>query len=108
MEVEDLSNSYDVVITIVDKGLTEKIVDEIDKNGVSGVTILPGRGRSTKTPMYLFGLVIEPERDCIIVLTPSAKTDEVFEIIMTTGNLQNPGQGLVLVLDLKKVGGIHA
>ena len=102
-----MSNSYDVVIAIVDKRLTEKIVDDIEKDGVSGVTILPGRGRSTKTPMFLFGLVIEPERDCIIVLTPNTKTDEVFEIIMTTGNLQKPGQGLVVVLDVKKLGGIH-
>ncbi len=73
---------------------------------MTGVTILPGRGRSTKRPTYLFGIVIEPERDAIFVLTPKENTNEVFELIMTTGNLQSPGQGLALVMDVKQVGGI--
>jgi len=98
---------FDLVVSIVDNRLTTDLLDRIEKVGVTGNTILPGRGRSSSKEIRLFGITIEPQRDCIITLTTRDKTKEIFDTIMEFGNLNKPGQGLVFVLEVKEVGGIR-
>ncbi len=98
--------NYDLIIAIVDQRLTTKIIDEIEKMDISGVTILQGRGRSKKGRVELIGMVIEPQRETILVLTPAKQTEFVYETILDVGNLDEPGNGLVLILEVKKLGGV--
>lgn len=102
----NINEAYDIVVSIVDRNLTSQVLDEIEKIGVTGSTVLQGRGRSSRQTTTLFGFRIEPERDCILTLTPREKTHDLYNTILDTGNLHKPGHGLVLVLEVKQVGGL--
>lgn len=97
---------YDLVFIIVDKKLSTRVSDEIEALGVSGLTILQGRGRSTDQKVRLLGLTVEPQREMILVLTPNDKTRLIFDTALQAGKLDRPGNGLVFVVDVKMLGGV--
>lgn len=99
-------NDFDIVVIIVDKKYTEKILDAVETVGVTGSTILPGRGRSANSKVYLLGIPIEQQREFILFMVPRSKTAEVFQIALDLGELNKPNQGLVFVLEVKQVGGL--
>ncbi len=102
----DSKTNYDLIIAVVNKRLTLQVSDAIEHLGMSGITILQGRGRSTKRRVEFIGIVVEPQREAIMVLLPNDKTDIVYDTIMEAGKLDEPGNGVVFVLDVKRLGGL--
>jgi len=98
---------HDLVIAIVDDELTEGLLDKVEEVGITGSTIIPGRGRSTFSNLKFLGIPIEPRRDFLIILTARDKAEEVFNTIMEFGKLNKPGHGIAFVLEVKKAGGLR-
>jgi len=101
-----LENEYDIVVVVVDNKYTQKLLNAVEYLGVSGSTILPGRGRGVNSKPFLLDIPIEPQRECILILAPKSKTKEVYQTAMEIGELNKPERGVVFVLDVKQVGGI--
>lgn len=97
---------FDIVVIIVDKKYTEKILDAVEAIGVVGSTILPGRGRNANSKVFLLGIPIEPQREFILFMVPRSKTGEVYQTALDVGGLHEPNKGLVFVLEVKQVGGL--
>lgn len=98
---------YDLIVTIVNKGHSEKIVQASKKAGARGGTILHGRGTGIHEQARLFGISIEPEKEIVLTLIEKSKTEEVLEAIVEGGQLKKPGKGIAFVLDTSKVTGIN-
>ena len=62
----DQERAYDLIVTIVNKGDSERVVEASRKSGAEGGTILSGRGTGIHERAKLFGLTIEPEKDCLL------------------------------------------
>lgn len=101
------SKNYQLVVTIINKDKTDKVLKAIEDTGVKKSTITLSRGRSDNNPTLFFGVPIEPQREVIYTLVPKQKADEIFDIVMEVGELDKPLQGLVFVIDVEKVGGIN-
>lgn len=99
--------NFDLIVTIIPKGQSEKIVRASKKAGAEGGTILHGRGTGIHEHKKLFGLTIEPEKEIVLTLVPNQKTDRILEAIVEAGQLNKPGTGVGFVLDAKKVVGIN-
>lgn len=99
--------NLDLIIAVIDKELTMEICEKLEENGVYGFTIFPGRGRSSRERVEFFGITMEPQREAIFIVSPKEKTEELYEIILEEGNLNSPGKGLILVLDVQKAGGLN-
>lgn len=104
--MEPMSN-LDLIVTIIPKGESEKIVTASKRAGAEGGTILYGRGTGIHEHKKLFGIAIEPEKEIILTLVPDSKTDEILEAIVEAGRLNEPGTGVGFVLDAKKIVGIN-
>lgn len=105
-ELEATSN-FDLIVTVIPKGESEKIVKASKRAGAEGGTIIPGRGTGIHEHKKLFGIAIEPEKEVILTLVPSSRTDEILEAIVEAGELDKPGTGVGFVLDTKKIVGIN-
>lgn len=99
--------SYDLIITIVNKGHSELVVEASKKAGAEGGTILFGRGTGVREKAKLFGITIEPEKELILTLIKREQTEKVLESIIKDAHLDKPGKGIAFVLEVEQVAGIN-
>lgn len=100
------NSQYDLIVTIVNKGHTGKVVQASKKAGAMGGTIMHGRGTGIHEHASLFGITIEPEKEIVLTLIEKEKTEDVLEAIVQAAELQKPGKGIAFVLDVSRVAGI--
>lgn len=103
---EECHKKFDLIVTIVNKGFAEEVVDASKKAGAEGGTIIHGRGTGIHEVEKIFGIPIEPEKEIVLTLIESSKTDKVLEAISKAIELYKPGKGIAFVLDVKKTVGI--
>lgn len=100
---------YKLIVAIVKKGKAEVVVEAAKAAGAEGATIMFGRGTGIHEQKKLLGIPIEPEKEIILTVVPSAIVEQVLAAVEKRGKLQNPTAGIAFVLDLEKVVGIvHA
>ena len=98
---------FDLIVTIVNKGIAGDVVEISKKAGALGGTILLGRGSGTHESGKIFGIPIEPEKEIVLTLIDQQKSSEVFKAIQSELRLDEPGKGIAFVLDVKQIVGIH-
>ncbi len=102
----ELDIPFDLIVTIVNKGNSETVVQASKAAGAEGGTIIPARGTGIREKKKLWGIPIEPEKDVILTIVPREKSKEILLAIMEDGELNKPGAGIAFVLELKSVAGI--
>lgn len=103
----DENAQFDLIVTIVNKGFCEEIINATRDVGAAGGTIIAGRGTGVHEHAKLFSIAIEPEKEVILTLVPEKITESVLKTIIKSGNLDKPGKGIAFVLDVEKAVGIN-
>lgn len=98
---------YDLIVTIVNKGDSDNVVDASKKAGAEGGTILTGRGTGIHEQAKLFNILIEPEKDIVLTLVNREITNNVLEQIEVDVELDKPGKGIAFVLEVERTIGIN-
>jgi nitrogen regulatory protein PII len=98
--------NYDLIVTIVKRGKSEKILKASKEAGAEGGTILFARGSGVHEKATLMGIPIEPEKEVLLTIIQEELTEKALEAIMKAGDLERPGSGIVFVLATKSVAGI--
>jgi len=99
--------AYDLIVTIVNKGRAEKVMEAAKKAGAEGGTILHGRGSGVHEKAKLFGIIIEPEKEIVLTLVPSEISQNVLDSILVETDLNKPNKGIAFVLSVDKIAGIN-
>ncbi len=102
----ELGIPFDLIVTIVNKGGSETIIQASKSAGAEGGTIIFGRGTGIREKKMLWGIPIEPEKDIILTIVPRDKTQAILKAIVEQGDLNKPGAGMAFVVELKTVAGI--
>ncbi len=97
---------YHVITTIVNRGRAEEVIDAAAKAGSKGGTIVKARGAGVHETTRLFSMDIEPEKEIVLILSESDKTDAIVESIRRALKLDDPGQGILFVQEVLKTYGI--
>lgn len=100
------SENFQLIVSIVDKGSCDKVVEASRKAGAEGGTIIYGRGTGIREKTKLFSMLIEPEKEVILTLIPREKTKQVLQEIVEATELNQPGRGIAFVLDVESTAGI--
>ncbi|MEC5423981.1 P-II family nitrogen regulator [Virgibacillus sp. C22-A2] len=106
LEMEE-KTMYDLIITIVNKGDSEKVIDSSRDAGAEGGTILTGRGTGVHEKAKLFNILIEPEKEVVLTLISKDKTKDVLRSIEEGANLKKAGKGIAFVIDVDQTVGIN-
>jgi len=101
-----LPEKFDLIVTIVNRNTSEKLIKASKKAGAEGGTIIYGRGTGIRETKTLLGIPIEPEKEIILTIVDQNITESVQQAIIEAGHLDKPGAGISFVLELKKVAGI--
>lgn len=103
--ISQRDHEYHCVITIVDKGKSRACLEAARAAGSNGATIIHGRGAGIPTDFY-FPLVIEPQKDIIIIISTKDKTSQIRQGISTDLELEKPGNGIIFTLPVIQVTGL--
>ncbi|MFD1039263.1 P-II family nitrogen regulator [Virgibacillus byunsanensis] len=98
---------YDLIVTIVNKGDSDDVIDASKKAGAEGGTVLSGRGTGIHEQAKLFNILIEPEKEVVLTLISKDRTKEVLNSIEEDAELNKPGKGIAFVLDVDQTVGIN-
>lgn len=102
----DLQYEYELIVTIVNRGFSERVVEASKQAGAEGGTIFFGRGTGIHETRKLLGIPIEPEKEIVLTAVPKGITEKVLSAIIEAVKLDQPGTGIAFVIELKKVAGI--
>ena len=99
-------NMHNLIYTIVNKGLAEDVIDAATRAGSKGGTIINARGSGINEHNMLFSMVIEPEKEIVMILSENETTEDIVQSIRSSLNIDKPGNGVIFVSGIKKVYGI--
>ncbi|AXJ00519.1 nitrogen regulatory protein P-II family [Cyclonatronum proteinivorum] len=99
-------DKFQLIVSIVDKGSCDKVVEASRKAGAEGGTIIYGRGTGIREKTKLFSMLIEPEKEVVLTLIPEKKTELVLKEIVEATELNQPGKGIAFVLNVESTAGI--
>lgn len=98
---------YQIIVTIVEKGKADEVMESATKAGARGGTVLNARGSGLHETQRLFTLDIEPERDIVLIITESDKTEAITSAIRKDLNMDGPGHGLLFVQNITRTIGLY-
>ncbi|QNO15731.1 P-II family nitrogen regulator [Alkalicella caledoniensis] len=98
---------YNVILTIVDRGKGQEVVEAANKAGSRGATIINGRGSGIHETNKLFAMEIEPEKELVLIISQSESTEAITESIKNELKIDEPGNGVIFIQDVEKTYGLY-
>ncbi len=99
---------YHLIITIVNSGFFDQVMDAAKKAGANGGTVVHARGLGSKEAQKYLGITIQPEKDLVLILTPKEQKRPIMESIMHEVGLNTAGTGICFSLPVDAAVGIGA
>lgn len=100
------NKGYEVIFTIVDRGMAEEVVDAAVLGGAEGGTIVNGRGSSIHENSKFFGMSLEPEKEIVMILIEKTKIETVVNSIRKNIQIDIPGKGIMFSMGVNNTSGI--
>ena len=92
---------------IVDRGLADDVIDIAEKAGASGATVLHGRGSGIEKRVAIFDMVIEPEKDIILLVTSLEQKDKVIDAINKGLDIDSTSKGVIFTMPVTDAVGFN-
>lgn len=98
---------YEAIFVIVDKGLSDDVMEAAKKAGSKGGTVIHARGSGSQEKAKLFNIEIEPEKDIVLILSKESEAKKIVDSIQDKLDICKPGAGIIFVLDVNKTLGLY-
>ena len=100
------SYKHEVIICIVNSGFSESVMDAARELGARGGTVIRGRGTANAEAEKLYGIVIQPEKEIVMILVDTKIKDDILHALYKAVGLQTPGQGIAFSMPVDDVVGL--
>lgn len=97
--------SHYCIITIVDKGRSRDCMKAARAAGARGGTLIHGHGAGIPADFY-YPLVIEPQKDIVMIIATKDKAAAISERISAELELEKVGNGVIFILPVVKTSGM--
>ncbi len=101
-EENNMDNKWKMITVIVSTGYSDDIMDAARKAGATGGTVTHARGTGTAEDAHFLGVTIVPEKEMIMILAQSDKTQAIVDAISSLKCLDEPGIGIIYTQDVKE------
>lgn len=109
-EVEDVNMEnvqQELIITIVNQGYSEQVMNVAKKFGANGGTLISGRGLGNGESIKFLNITIDPEKDIILNLVSSDLKHKIMNMIVENCGLKSPGAGICFSVPVNYVVGLN-
>lgn len=102
-EGKHMENSYlyDLIITIVNQGYSEEVMEAAKKAGARGGTVVHARGLGSKEAAKFLGFTIQPEKDMVLIVVKREDKKTIMEAISKSAGLTTSGKGVCFSLPVE-------
>lgn len=104
--MEDKKGIYSLIITIVNRGFSEEVMDAARDAGARGGTIMYAHGAGLKETETFFGISIHPEKELVLVLATNETRPAIMQSIVKRVGMDTEGAGITFSLPVTNVAGI--
>ena len=99
-------NKFECIMTIVDGGYSEYVVDAAKESGAKGATIINARGSTAKDSNKFFKLNIQPDKQVVMILCKKEQTKGIVETISKNAGMNTKAHALSFVLPVEDAVGM--
>lgn len=101
-----MAEKYEIIVTIVNEGHADKVMDAAREAGARGGTIIRARGSGTKDIEKKYGVPITPQKEMVYILVNEKTKDSIMSAINKAAGIETVGQGVIFSLPVDNISGI--
>ena len=105
METCGKTTKYDLILSVVNQGYDEDVMDAAKGAGARGGTILHGRKISVADEAKFFGIPIQAEKDIVTILTTHEKKGDIMKAINQACGMATEARGIIFSLPIEDIEG---
>ncbi|HML36472.1 MAG TPA: P-II family nitrogen regulator [Bacillota bacterium] len=102
----DIQNQYDFVLTIVNRGFADQVVDAARNAGAHGGTVFYARGTGIHEIEKFFSISIQPEKEIVINVVKHENVCAILDSIVAAAGLETEGKGLTFSMPIDDIVGV--
>lgn len=99
-------NMYNAIYTIVEKGNADDVIEAAQKAGSRGGTVMHARGSGSEEVRKVFNMLIEPEKEIVLIISEEAKTKDIVESIRKETQIEEEGKGIIFITNVAQTYGL--
>lgn len=97
---------HELIMCIVNEGFSDLVMDTAREVGARGGTVISAHGTANKEAENLFRIVIQPQKELVMIVVPTHLRDTVLHALYKEVGLNTPGQGIAFAMPVDNVVGI--
>ena len=100
------TNSYEVILAIVNDGFADDVMAVAKEQGARGGTIINARGVAKEDAAAFFGVNVHSEKEIVMIVVPKKIKDDVLNAIYKEMGMAKKAQGIAFSLPVTDVAGL--
>ena len=100
------NSNYQMVVCIVNAGFSSVVMDAAREAGARGGTVIHGRGTADREAEKVFQIVVQPDKEIVMILVKNEIKDAVLMAINQKAGLDTDGQGIAFSMPVDRTVGI--
>ena len=100
------NSNYQMVVCIVNAGFSSVVMDAAREAGATGGTVIHGRGTADREAEKIFQIVVQPDKEIVMILVKNEIKDAVLMAINQKAGLDTDGQGIAFSMPVDRTVGI--
>lgn len=97
---------HELILTIINRGFADLVMDAAKAAGASGGTVVHARGTGVHEAEKFFGIIVQPEKELVLILTEREKKNDIMTAICKHADLKVAGNGICFSLPVDQVMGL--
>ncbi len=97
---------YEMIVCIVNTGYSDVVMNAAREYGARGGTVFSARGTANSEAETFFKITVQPEKEVVIILVPSALKEDILHALYKKVGLNTPGQGIAFTLPVDNAVGL--
>lgn len=97
---------YSLIISIVNRGYSDEVMDAAREAGAKGGTVMYAHGSGLHEKNSFFGLSIHPEREVVMIIASNETRPAIMQSIVKRVGMDTEGAGITFSLPVSDVRGI--
>lgn len=101
-----MEKKYEAIITLVNTGFADVVMDAARSEGARGGTVINARGTADKNLEKKYGVAITPDKEMVLILVDASIRDNVLSAIYKAAGLDTDGHGIAFAIPVDEVAGL--